>query len=151
MDILAPRRSTDEQDDTHVGKEKQEERVKKEASENEDPVYRQRKRKLDAQWKLEEEAKSRGAFAKKQRVKYYHKTTGKWYDDAHVVGVHFDDGPDKPYYVSLSSNVSLSQKLPPLTVLLCDYRQSNIGNKTLMMVRRRNHGRMWKSKRRRIV
>lgn len=117
MDILAPRRSKDKQHDTNVGKEKQaergkleapenddsekqEERGKKEAPEKEDPEYRQRKRQLDAQWKLEEEAKSRGAFAKKQRVKYYHKPTGKWYEDAYIVGVHFDDGPDKPYYVS---------------------------------------------------
>lgn len=59
-----------------------------------------RKRRLDAQRKLEEDAESRGAFAKKQRVKYHNKLHGRW-DDAVIVGVHYDDGPDKPYYVSL--------------------------------------------------
>lgn len=56
-----------------------------------------RKRRLDAQQKAETEAESRGAFCKKQRVKYHNKLLGKW-DDAVIVGVHYDDGPDKPYY-----------------------------------------------------
>jgi len=35
---------------------------------------------------------------KNQRVRYYHKASGTWFDDAHVVGVHHDDGADRPYY-----------------------------------------------------
>ena len=57
-----------------------------------------KKRRLDAQLKAETEAESRGAFCKKQRVKYHNKLLGKW-NDAVIVGVHHDDGPDKPYYV----------------------------------------------------
>jgi len=41
-------------------------------------------------------------FAKYQRVRYYHKASGTWIggdgDGCHVVGVHRDDDPDRPYY-----------------------------------------------------
>jgi hypothetical protein len=103
MDFIAPRRSKDEKENTpSVNNEQADHCAKYEEkkSNNEDPLETQRKRRLDAQRKLEAEAESRGAFAKKQRVEYYHKATGTWYDDAHIVDVHFDDGPDKPYYVS---------------------------------------------------
>lgn len=66
-----------------------------------------RKRRLDAQQKAEAEAESRGAFAKKQRVKYHNKHQGRW-DDAVIIGVHHDDGPDKPYYVRLYRPILLS-------------------------------------------
>lgn len=66
-----------------------------------------RKRRLDAQQKAETEAESRGAFCKKQRVKYHNKLLGKW-DDAVIVGVHYDDGPDKPYYVRATRETSVT-------------------------------------------
>ena len=58
-----------------------------------------KRRRLDAQKKAEELAESNGVFAKKQRVFYHNKSTDTMHD-AYIVGVHFDDGPDKPYYVS---------------------------------------------------
>lgn len=61
-----------------------------------------KRRQLDSQRKSEEVAESKGLFAKKQRVRYHNKTTDV-VCDAVVVGVHFDDGPQHPYYVSTSS------------------------------------------------
>ncbi len=58
-----------------------------------------KRRRLDAQKKAEDDAEARGVFAKKQRVRYHNKTTDT-VCDAVVVGVHFDDGPEQPYYVS---------------------------------------------------
>ena len=55
---------------------------------------------LKIQKEAEDRAEKHGLYAKRQRVSYTHKGTGTQYD-ALVVGVHFDDGPDKPYYVSL--------------------------------------------------
>jgi len=54
---------------------------------------------LKAQLEAEELAEKNGKYAKRQRVSYHHKMTGTHYD-AIIVGVHLDDGPDKPYYVS---------------------------------------------------
>lgn len=58
-----------------------------------------KRRRLDAQLKAEREAAARGPkfFAKKQRVRYLNKLTNS-VCDAVVVGVHFDDGPENPYY-----------------------------------------------------
>ena len=58
-----------------------------------------KRRRLNAQKRAEESAESQGVFAKKQRVFYHNKSTDTMHD-AYIVGVHFDDGPDKPYYVS---------------------------------------------------
>jgi hypothetical protein len=54
---------------------------------------------LTAQKEEEDRSRKIGQFAKKQRVSYHHRGTNKQYD-AVIVGVHLDDGPDKPYYVS---------------------------------------------------
>lgn len=56
--------------------------------------------KLKIQYEIEQKAEKemKDTFAKKQRVSYYVKADDIWID-AVVVGVHFDDGPDKPYYV----------------------------------------------------
>eukprot|EP00568_Trieres_chinensis_P002263 CAMPEP_0183295164 /NCGR_PEP_ID=MMETSP0160_2-20130417/3223_1 /TAXON_ID=2839 ORGANISM="Odontella Sinensis, Strain Grunow 1884" /NCGR_SAMPLE_ID=MMETSP0160_2 /ASSEMBLY_ACC=CAM_ASM_000250 /LENGTH=161 /DNA_ID=CAMNT_0025456597 /DNA_START=110 /DNA_END=592 /DNA_ORIENTATION=+ len=62
-----------------------------------DPYDDNRRRRLRAQIDAEDAALALGVFAKKQRVKYHHKATNKFYD-AVIVGVHLDDGPDKPYY-----------------------------------------------------
>ncbi len=56
---------------------------------------------LKAQKDAEDRAGKAGLFAKRQRVIYLHRGTNTQYD-AIVVGVHFDDGPDNPYYVSSS-------------------------------------------------
>jgi uncharacterized FlaG/YvyC family protein len=58
-----------------------------------------RYQKLKRQYDMEEKAKEINQFAKRQRVLYHSKIDNKWMD-AVVVGVHLDDGPDKPYYVS---------------------------------------------------
>ena len=58
----------------------------------------QRVRRLRGQAEIEKNAEKNGHLAKKQRVKYYHKMNDTYYD-AFIVGVHFDDGPDRPYYV----------------------------------------------------
>ena len=54
---------------------------------------------LKSQKDAEDRAENAGLFAKRQRVIYLHRGTNTQYD-AIVVGVHFDDGPDDPYYVS---------------------------------------------------
>lgn len=33
-----------------------------------------------------------------QRVAYFHKASDTWMNDTYIVGVHHDDGEDKPYY-----------------------------------------------------
>ena len=59
---------------------------------------KQKMREEEMQLKLELEAEKKGLFAKNQNVMYHHKLSDtKYYSQ--VVGVHFDDGPDKPYYV----------------------------------------------------
>ncbi len=54
---------------------------------------------IKTQYDLEQKSMMNKQFAKWQRVKYYSKGDDM-YVDAVVVGVHFDDGPDRPYYVS---------------------------------------------------
>ena len=61
-----------------------------------------KRRRLDAQRRMEEDAESRGCFAKKQRVRYHYRTMDT-VCDAVVVDVHFDDGPEHPYYVSIGA------------------------------------------------
>ena len=56
-----------------------------------------RERRIETQKQMEVDALKRGHFAKRQRVRYHHRSTDTYYD-AVVTGVHFDDGPDKPYY-----------------------------------------------------
>ena len=60
---------------------------------------RLKRNRLDAQLKAEKDAEARGPkfFAEKQRVRYLNKATNS-ICDAVVVGVHYDDGPDNPYY-----------------------------------------------------
>lgn len=81
-----------------------------------DPVIIKRTR-LEAQKKAEELAESKGVFAKKQRVRYHNKSNNT-ISDAVVVGVHYDDGPDKPYYVSSTWSIISSN---------CNGRQINNG------------------------
>ena len=54
---------------------------------------------LKSQKEEEDRAQQNGKYAKKQRVSYHHRGSDEYYD-AVIVGVHLDDGPDKPYYVS---------------------------------------------------
>lgn len=69
-----------------------------EDEEEEDEAEQQRRMLLESQRDLEREALSGCRFAKLQRVRYYHKMSDTWINGAHIVGVHYDDGPDKPYY-----------------------------------------------------
>ena len=101
FDFLAPRRpkknsagsSADASDSTSSN-------ASGKPAENTTPSKDVRQRRLQAQLEAEESANKLGAFAKNQRVSYYHKASDFSYD-AVVIGVHFDDGPDKPYYVSM--------------------------------------------------
>lgn len=58
-----------------------------------------RYKRLRSQFDEERAAETRGVFAKKQRVRYNNQSTGTCHS-AIVVGVHLDDDPNKPYYVS---------------------------------------------------
>jgi hypothetical protein len=58
-----------------------------------------RYRALHAQYASEMKAKKIGMLAKRQRVTYFHQPTSQHFE-AVVIGVHLDDGPDQPYYVS---------------------------------------------------
>jgi hypothetical protein len=52
---------------------------------------------IEQQRKREEVANASNAFVANQQVLYLFKATETWYD-ATIAGVHFDDGPDRPYY-----------------------------------------------------
>ena len=52
---------------------------------------------VEAQRKREEMASLKNAFVVNQQASYFCKATETRYD-ATIVGVHFDDGPDRPYY-----------------------------------------------------
>jgi hypothetical protein len=52
---------------------------------------------LEDQRERETKARASNQFVKHQRIRYHHKVTNEWFD-GHVVAVHHDDGPDKPYY-----------------------------------------------------
>ena len=58
---------------------------------------------IQKQYELESKAQQQGRnqFVKWQRVLYHSKIDDNLMIDAVVVGVHFDDGPDQPYYVSM--------------------------------------------------
>lgn len=62
-----------------------------------------RSQRLETQHELETKAGEINQFSKWQRVLYYSKIDDLMIE-AVVVGVHFDDGPDKPYYVSDDEN-----------------------------------------------
>jgi hypothetical protein len=80
---------------------------KRRKQEDEDEIFAQklqteedrRFQTLKSQKEEEDRAQQSGKFAKKQRVSYHHRGNNTDYD-AVIAGVHFDDGPDKPYYVS---------------------------------------------------
>jgi prolyl oligopeptidase PreP (S9A serine peptidase family) len=69
------------------------------SSPDNDNNERTKRRRLDVQLKAEKDAKARGPnfYAKKQRVRYHNKATNS-VCDAYIVGVHYDDGPNHPYY-----------------------------------------------------
>ena len=58
-----------------------------------------RYRMLHAQRASEMNAKKHNMYAAAQRVDYFHKGNGQHFE-AIIIGVHLDDGFDKPYYVS---------------------------------------------------
>ena len=121
FDFLAPRK--DENDPNNNNKKKQKKRTRKNRQQrgkrkdpnaggtnidndhivnNNDETKEQDNRKPAAK-KAKEPARiplSAGHFVKKQKVQYHHRGTNTFHD-ATVVGVHYDDGPDKPYYVSV--------------------------------------------------
>jgi len=56
-----------------------------------------RYRMLHAQRASEMNAKKHNMYAAAQRVDYFHKSNGQHFE-AIIIGVHLDDGFDKPYY-----------------------------------------------------
>ena len=100
LDYLAPRRRN--RKNSKAKKEKKNEPDDEKEEVEDDAVGTDEKPPEPPQRSKEEvEARARGHFVKKQKVRYLHKATDTWHD-AVIVGVHFDDGPDKPYYVSSS-------------------------------------------------
>lgn len=96
-DILAPisseqRSSSDATDD-------RESCTISSSSSSPDNNERTKRRRLDVQLKAEKDAEARGPnfYAKRQRVRYHNKATNS-VCDAYIVGVHYDDGPNHPYY-----------------------------------------------------
>jgi hypothetical protein len=62
-------------------------------------IEEERKEKLlKTQFEDESNALNHGHFCKRQRVMYHLKSKDAFYE-AVIVGVHYDDGPNKPYYV----------------------------------------------------
>lgn len=114
LDIVAPREEESEASTTNetsspknrkrrkmTRSERQQEQEKKDAEMAKElqSQFDRMNRMLEAQKEEEERAAKYGKFAKKQRVSYHHRANDTYYD-AVIVGVHLDDGPDKPYYVS---------------------------------------------------
>ena len=93
-DFLAP--SEPRRSKNHSASEDDSTTIVQNSSADENRLKRNR---LDAQLKAEKDAEARGPkfFAENQRVRYLNKTTNS-ICDAVVVGVHYDDGPDNPYY-----------------------------------------------------
>mmetsp|Transcript_4075 Transcript_4075/g.3857 ORF Transcript_4075/g.3857 Transcript_4075/m.3857 type:complete len:165 (-) Transcript_4075:178-672(-) len=103
-DLVAPKQPKKSNEDcNHVDKKnrisKEKEKIDKDALKRAEyaKCLAERIMRLQTQLELENVAEKNGVFAKKQRVKYHHKSTDTHYR-AIVVGVHFDDGPDRPYY-----------------------------------------------------
>lgn len=103
-DWVAPKQRNDSKDDCkNVDKKNQtgkgKNNVDKLALKRAEDAKRkaERIRKIRTQFELEKTAEKNGVLAKKQRVRYYHKIADTYFP-AFVVGVHFDDGPDRPYY-----------------------------------------------------
>ena len=100
LDIVAPR--TAQQDASGSQKRKRmtpqearDEALARKLQAEEDRRFKM----LKAQKEAEELAEKYSKYAKRQRVSYHHRGKDKYYD-AIIVGVHLDDGPDNPYYVS---------------------------------------------------
>jgi hypothetical protein len=106
FDIMAPRKKTEVKgaanrggrgknttNDAKAAKPQQQEPVET----DEERVLRMKQSALQSQEEKERQAEMMGLFVKKQRVRYLHKATEQWFE-AHIIGVHLDDGPDKPYY-----------------------------------------------------
>ena len=103
----SPPPSDDQEDETHQQQQPQfeheaenlqgrQQRLQDEDRERRETEHWQRL--IEGQKKREQNASARNQYVKQQRVRYYHKTSDQWIDEAVVVGVHYDDGPDKPYY-----------------------------------------------------
>lgn len=92
-DILAP---LTEEGRKQQQQQQQDEQFARKLQQQEEERYRR----LKTQYDFEQKAEKINQFAKQQRVLYHYKAEDKWFD-AVIVGVHLDDGPDKPYYVSI--------------------------------------------------
>ena len=102
FDVVAPRASeNDNEDEAMSPQERRDESLARQLQDEEDT----RLRMLKAQYDAEEQASKHGefSFAKRQRVSYHHRGSGLNYG-AVIIGVHSDDGPEKPYYVSKCSS-----------------------------------------------
>uniref|UniRef100_A0A7S2JSX7 Uncharacterized protein n=1 Tax=Leptocylindrus danicus TaxID=163516 RepID=A0A7S2JSX7_9STRA len=96
LDFIAPRKKKEEEK-AQINADKELARRLQLEEEAKERSRRQREREERSQIEREIEAEKKGMFVKKQKVLYYHKSNDKKYY-AVIVGVHFDDGPDRPYY-----------------------------------------------------
>ena len=101
-DYFAPRKKSMNKNIDQISRDELMARKLQQEAEEAERKRRQKQREDETQRKLEMEAETKGMFAKRQNVIYYHKGSNKKYY-SQIIGVHFDDGPDRPYYVSLES------------------------------------------------
>jgi hypothetical protein len=94
--------STDEQDDEQQRRRPPsppEEKTETQQTLEQQQQQQQNKRDLlRLQQSRETRAFARNDFCQNQRVRYYLKSTNTWYEDAYIVGIHYDDDPERPYY-----------------------------------------------------
>ena len=97
-DILAPI-SSEQRSSSDATDDRESCTISSSSSSSPDNNERTKRRRLDVQLKAEKDAEARGPnfYAKKQRVRYHNKATNS-VCDAYIVGVHYDDGPNHPYY-----------------------------------------------------
>lgn len=99
IETSSPKNNRKRRKMTRSERQQEQEKIDAEMAKELQSQFDRMNRMLEAQKKEEERAANYGKFAKKQRVSYHHRANDTYYE-AVIVGVHLDDGPDKPYYVS---------------------------------------------------
>jgi len=93
---LAPRRKNEKEESSTDGDETTAEKKVSEEEEKLQREYEHKKRVLEGQREREMKARAEGKFTKNQRARY--QKSPDMIHDAHIVGVHYDDGVENPYY-----------------------------------------------------
>jgi hypothetical protein len=99
LDFIAPREESGAFEHNESNPMSTQQKSSDEAFAKQLQMEEERKEKLlKAQFEDETHALDHGHFCKRQRVMYHHRSKDAFYE-AVIVGVHYDDGPNKPYYV----------------------------------------------------